>query len=157
VRTPLRLVLSILFALSGLLVVAGCRTASDGLTVDDPYVKAAAAGEMTSVFGRLVNSGPDDLTVVSASSDAAESVELHEMVMADGAMVMREKPDGFVVPAGETVELEPGGLHVMLIGLSGDIEPGAQVTVTLTLSDGTEVELTAQAREMANAQESYHT
>lgn len=136
--------------------MTGCRTSSDGLTVDDPYVKAAAAGDMTAMFGHLVNPGGDDLTVVSASSDAADTVELHEMVMENGAMVMQEKPDGFVVPAGGTVELEPGGLHVMLIGLTRDIEPGAEVTVTLALGNGGEVEVTARAREMANAQESYH-
>lgn len=149
-------VLASLVGLVLLLSVAGCQDASDsGLTVEDAYVKAMPAGEMTAIFATLRNSTSEDITLVSAESAAAESTELHEMVMEDGSMVMRERPEGITVPAGEEVRLEPGGLHVMLIGLTADVEPGAEVTATLNTEDGEQIQITAVARDMANAQESY--
>ncbi|HEX6970379.1 MAG TPA: copper chaperone PCu(A)C [Micromonosporaceae bacterium] len=125
-----------------------------GLTVRDPWVKAADQG-MTAAFAVLVNSGPRDVTVVGAASDVSESVELHEMAMQDGGMVMREKPGGLTVPAGGEYRLEPGGDHLMLMGLDRPVQAGDQITLTLTLSDGTTVEFSAVAKPFTGAQESY--
>ena len=71
-----------------------------GLTVKDPWVKAADKG-MTAAFGTLVNSGTTDVTVVSAAS-AVSPMELHEMAMQDGKMVMRPKEGGLVIKAGSS-------------------------------------------------------
>ncbi len=93
--------------------------------------------------------------MVKAWSDAASTVELHEMVMDGGAMKMRPKDGGFVIPARGTVNLDPGGLHIMLIGLTRDIKAGDTVNAELELSDGTTIPVTAIGRDMANANESY--
>ncbi|MGD7706401.1 copper chaperone PCu(A)C [Microlunatus sp. Y2014] len=139
-----------------MLGAAGCQSQGSGaVTFDDGYVKAMPAGEMTAIFGVISNDTGADVTVVSASSEAAETVELHEMVMQDGQMVMRERAGGFVIPAGESMSLEPGGLHLMLIGLTSEIRAGDQVSATLTLADGSTIEVTATGRDMSNAQESY--
>lgn len=134
--------------------------ASTGATVElqDPYVKAEkATGEMSmsAIFGTLNNASKAEVSLVKATSDAAELVELHEMSMVDGEMKMQPKEGGFVVPAGGTLELKPGGLHIMLIGLKQDIRPGDTVTATLEMSDGSTITTEAIARDMANAQESY--
>lgn len=125
------------------------------LSVTDPWAKAADSG-MTAAFGTLVNHGGTDILITSASSTAAAKVELHEMA-ADGSgqMVMRPKEGGFVVPAGGTLELMPGGLHLMLIGLSGPVKPGDDVPVTLSARDGSTYEFTASARSYSGANESY--
>lgn len=126
------------------------------LTLQDAWVKASAnPGGMTAVFGVLRNTGTTAVTVTSAASPVARSVELHEVAMVDGAMKMRPKAGGFVVPAGGTHELAPGGDHIMLMGLAGPVLPGQSVTVTLTTSTGSAVEVTGIAKQYAGGNEHY--
>ncbi|MEU4236038.1 copper chaperone PCu(A)C [Actinoplanes sp. NPDC026619] len=123
------------------------------LTVKDPWVKAVDSG-MTAAFGTLVNNTAADVTVVSAASPASP-MELHEMAMQDGAMVMRPKEGGFVIKAGGTHELSPGGDHLMLMQPSAPIKPGDELRFTLTLGDGGTVSFSAVAKPFAGAGESY--
>jgi copper(I)-binding protein len=92
--------------------------------------------------------------VVSVASPASPT-ELHEMAMEDGKMVMRPKDGGFVIKAGTTHELAPGGDHLMMMNPSAPIKPGDEVSFTLTLSDGSTVPFTAIAKPFAGAGESY--
>ncbi|BCJ50627.1 hypothetical protein Asp14428_21020 [Actinoplanes sp. NBRC 14428] len=124
------------------------------LTVRDPWVKAGRAGEMTAAFGVLVNDTDADITVAGAQSPASP-LELHEMAMKDGKMVMRPKEGGFVIKARGTHELGPGGDHLMLMKPAEAIEAGDEVAFTLTLADGTTVPFTAIAKPFAGAGESY--
>jgi copper(I)-binding protein len=127
---------------------------TSAFTVKDPWVKAAKAGTMTAAFGTLVNNTGADVTVVSASSPASP-MELHEMAMKDGAMVMRPKEGGFVITAHGTHELSPGGDHLMLMKPVAEIAAGDEVTFTLALADGGTVPFTAVAKPFAGAGESY--
>lgn len=124
------------------------------LTVKDPWVKATAAGTMTAAFGTLVNDTGADITVTGAESPASP-LELHEMTMKDGKMIMRPKDGGFVVKSKGTHELGPGGDHLMLMKPKEAIEPGDEVTFTLKLADGSTVPFTAIAKPFAGAEESY--
>jgi hypothetical protein len=131
--------------------------AADGvaatLTVRDAWVKAADSG-MTAAFAVLVNDADTDVTVVSAVSPVSP-IELHEMTMKDGAMVMRPTADGFTIRARSSHTLEPGGDHLMLMDLSTPIRPGDEIPITLTLADGGTVTFTAVAKPFAGAGESY--
>ncbi|HEX5331252.1 MAG TPA: copper chaperone PCu(A)C [Cellulomonas sp.] len=130
-------------------------TSTATLSVTDPWAKATDSG-MTAAFGTLVNDGDTDIHITSASSTAAAKVELHEMAAdASGQMVMRPKESGFVVPAGGSLELMPGGLHLMLVGLTAPVKPGDDVPVTLSADDGSTYELMASARSYSGANESY--
>lgn len=82
-------------------------------------------------FLSIRNEGTGDDRLVSASSPAVESVEIHEMSMTDGQMQMRALPDGLPIPAGATVDLAPGGLHLMLIGVKAPLAAGQTVPVEL--------------------------
>ncbi|MFW6091794.1 MAG: copper chaperone PCu(A)C [Actinomycetota bacterium] len=124
------------------------------LTVEEAWVKAADEG-MTAAFGVLANTSDADVRVVGAESPAAAAVELHEVAEVDGEQTMREKDGGFEVPAGSEHVLEPGGDHLMLMDLAGPVQPGEGVDVVLTLQDGSTVELTAQAKDFAGADEDY--
>ncbi|CEA09011.1 hypothetical protein BN1051_02374 [Arthrobacter saudimassiliensis] len=125
------------------------------LSVEEAWIKAAEDG-MTGAFGTLVNDGDRDLVVTGASSDAADEVELHEMAADEhGAMVMREVDGGFTVPAGGEYTLEPGGNHLMLMGLTGPVQPGDTVTIELKLEDGSLVDFEAPAKDFAGANENY--
>ncbi len=125
------------------------------LSVDKAWVKAADA-DMTAAFGDLTNSGDTDVTVVSASSPASPDVQLHENVAGvAGGMSMREKEGGFVVPAGKTLELAPGGEHLMLMGLTQPLLAGQEVSLVLTLSDGSTFRFAAPVKDFAGANEHY--
>ena len=130
-------------------------TSADTLTMTDAWVKANESG-MTGAFGLLANSGSADITVVSAETVAASKIELHETVANDaGDMVMQEKPGGFVVPAGGSIELAPGSNHIMLMGLTGPLTAGDETTFTLSLDDGSTLEFSAPVKDYTGANETY--
>jgi copper(I)-binding protein len=123
------------------------------LTVRDPWVKAVDSG-MTAAFGTLVNATDHQVTVVGATSTASP-LELHEMAMQNGKMVMQPKKGGFVIPARGTHELSPGGDHLMLMKPTAAIKAGDEVSFTLTLDDGKTVGFSALAKPFVGANESY--
>jgi copper(I)-binding protein len=164
--------------LAGALVLAslgltGCSTAANeaapsqtsvatqatGLSVTNGWVRVSEysdhVGGMTGVFATITNNTDADVTLIGGACDIADAVQVHEVVMVDGAMKMQEKAGGIVIPAGESVTLEPGGLHVMLMGLKQAVLDGVQVTVTLNF-DGAEAQtLTLPAKTSASGDEPY--
>ncbi|MFD7023362.1 copper chaperone PCu(A)C [Promicromonospora sukumoe] len=134
---------------------AAAAPAADGMALTDGWVKAADSG-MSAAFGGLTNSGPQDVTVVSATTEASSMLELHETVENEtGELIMREIDGGFVVPAGDTLTLEPGGSHIMLMDLADPLEAGEEVTFTLTFSDDSTYEFTAPVKDYSGANENY--
>lgn len=147
--------------LTSAVALAGCspepaqpRVTADAVTVADAWVKAADDG-MTAAFGRLTNSGAHDARIVSATTAAAAMVELHEVVSDGGAMTMRPKDGGFVIPAGGAIDLIPGGDHLMLMEITGALEPGSDVEIAATFEDGSTLPITAQVRDFPGADEHY--
>lgn len=131
---------ALLFALPGL---------ADTVKVNNAWVRVTAPGQQ--VAGAFMDLTADaDMTLVSAASPAAKVVQLHTMAMDNGMMVMRQIKE-VVLAKGKTVSLKPGGMHVMLIDLNGQIKEGSKTPVTLTVrgADGKEqklaVELEARA------------
>ena len=130
-------------------------SASAGLAVSQPWVKAAPSG-MTGGFGVIKNTSDADITVTGASTPAARMVELHETVAGStGAMQMKEKDGGFVIPAGGELTLEPGANHLMLMGLAEPITAGTELTFTLALADGGTLGFSAVAKDFSGANENY--
>ena len=89
----------------------------------------------------LYNPGASAVSIVAAESAAFASVEFHRSVMQDGMMRM-EPVDAIEVPAGGRVELEPGGLHLMLMQPVEPTVPGQSVDLTLKYADGSRHDLT---------------
>ncbi|HTP61845.1 MAG TPA: TonB-dependent receptor [Burkholderiales bacterium] len=117
-----------------LLVSALCLAALPAaaqVTVKDPWVRATVPQQKaTGAFMKLES--PTDARLVSASSPAAGVVELHEMKMEKDVMTMRAVPS-IAIPAGSGVELKPGGYHVMLMNLKGQVKKGDTVLLTLVV------------------------
>lgn len=129
--------------------------AAASVTLSDGWAKAAETG-MTAVFGSLENTGSDDLVVVAVETDAAESAELHEMVDdGSGTMTMREKDGGFPITAGDHLHLEPGGNHIMLLGLTAPLLAGDEVALEISFDDGSALEVTVPVKDFEGANESY--
>lgn len=101
------------------------------LKVEDAWVRGTVAQQKaTGAFMRLT--AERELRLLSARSPVAGVVEIHEMALNDGIMRMRAVP-GLALPAGKTVELKPGGYHVMLLDLKAPVSAGQQVPLTLLL------------------------
>jgi len=136
-----------------LLLCAGASAAESGpadtIYATEPFARAVPPGQPNSaVFMQLSNAGDEDRALVAAASPAAEVVELHTHRMEDGMMKMR-RIERIALPARETVTLQPGGLHVMLIGLTEQLQPGGEIAVTLTFDDDSTLDLTIPVREIA--------
>ena len=108
----------------------GAAAAHAQVTVADAWVRGTVTGQKaTGVFMQLKSA--TDTALVAAASPVAGVVEIHEMKMDAGVMKM-SAIDALAVPAGKTVELKPGGYHVMLMGLVAPLKEGETVPVTLT-------------------------
>jgi copper(I)-binding protein len=92
-------------------------------------------------FLTIENEGPDADRLLSASSPAADVVQIHEMTMEGEVMKMRQLADGLEIPAGQIVVLSPGGFHLMFMGLKQAFVEGETVPVTLVFEKAGTVEI----------------
>ncbi len=141
-------------------LLAGCAGAQ-GVSAQDLWVKSSEmsmAGGMTAVYGTLTNNSSEDVVLVGGSTEIAGVVEVHEMAMIDGEMKMQEIDGGLLIPAGQSVVLEPGGNHLMLMMLTADLVAGQEISVTFDF-DGAE-DLTIDgivAKPAEGGDEEYHS
>lgn len=113
------------------------------LVLEDPWVRATPpAAEVAGGYVTITNTGDTPARLVGGEADFAGRVEIHEMAMAEGVMRMRELTDGLVIPAGESVALEPGGYHVMFMDLGEPLRAGESVTATLDFAEAGRAALT---------------
>lgn len=129
-------------------------TAAESVEVVDGWIKAVDEG-MTAAFGLLENSSDAEVTLVAARSDVSPMIELHEVVMTDGTMVMQQKQGGIVIAAASAHELVPGRDHIMMMGVSEALLPGDEVVITLEFSDGSTLEHSFTVKDFAGADEEY--
>jgi Uncharacterized protein conserved in bacteria len=119
--------------------------------VDNAWVRATVPQQSgTGAFMQLT--AEKDSKLVQAASPIAKHVEIHEMAMDNHVMKMRQI-GSLPLPAGKTVELRPGGYHIMFLELHGQVKEGDEVPVTLTFesADGqrSSLDLNVKARPLA--------
>lgn len=131
------------------LTLAGCGQPSSGKAgAAQPVVVAGALCRPTP-NGRQVTgcyltlTAPTTDTLVSVASPSAALVQIHEMRMESNMMMMRELEGGLPLPAGEAVNLAPGGNHIMLMGVKEPLKTGDTVALTLTFANAAPVEIVA--------------
>lgn len=104
----------------------------DGIEMLDAWARSTADGQtVAGAFMTIRNTGPGADRLLSASSDVAAFVEVHEMKMEGGVMSMAEVAGGLELPAGASLELKPGGYHIMLIELSRPLVQGEEIIIIL--------------------------
>jgi copper(I)-binding protein len=125
-------------------VVASAQQAGD-LVIAAPWSRAAGQGGTGAGFLAISNRGAVADRLLSASSPAARVTEIHAHVRDGDVMRMRPVP-AIDLPPGQTVSLQPGGLHLMLIGLTRPLQAGQSVPVTLVFerAGAVQVELAVQ-------------
>lgn len=103
------------------------------IEIQHPTSKATLPGQpVGGGFFTVVNHGSEADRLVSVTSPVSDDVQLHEMSMENDVMKMRQLPDGIEIPAGGTVELKPGGLHIMFMAIKQPFREGEHVAATLT-------------------------
>ncbi len=104
-------------------------------------------GEISAAYMRIHNRGAVDITLVSAASNAAAQVAFHQTIVEDD-MARMEALDGLRIPAGETIELRPGGIHIMLMDLHNDLVPEGQLALQLSCDNGETYDLDVSVMHM---------
>ncbi len=128
---PASLSLLILSACVG----AGVPQGSPAVIISDAWMRLAPGGEGASVYLRLQSRRDLSDALVGASMPAAEAIEIHSMKVEDGMMRMRHL-DRVELKSGEEILFEPGGYHLMVVGLEPGVEPGTEVELTLEMQSG---------------------
>lgn len=112
------------------------------LMLKAPFARATLPNQpVAGAFLTITNMGEDDDVLISVSTPVAERGEVHEMAMEGDTMKMRQLADGLVIPAGETVELKPGGYHLMFMKLREPLVEGEMVEATLEFKNAGSVTL----------------
>jgi copper(I)-binding protein len=133
-------------AAAGLMFVAFAAQAQQykagDLTIEHVWARPTAGpNKMGAAYLTLKNGGKEADTLQSASSPDADKVELHEHIHDNGVMRMRKVEGGVAIPAGGTVAFQPGGYHIMLMGLKHDLEDGKTMPMTLSFAHAGSVEV----------------
>ena len=120
------------------------------LQITDPYTRttppmaAVAGGFMT-----VTNNGTESDTFLGGRAGFVEAVEIHEMSMADGIMKMRRLENGLQIAPNETVELKPGGYHLMLIKPSEPMKEGDKHKITLSFKQAGDIEVELEVKDIS--------
>lgn len=145
------------FAAAAAFLLVACAAPGAGpsnVSVKDPWARPAAGGggmamggSTSAAYMTLQNSGAAD-KLISASTDAAGVVEIHETKAGSGGMMMMAPlPTGLDVPANGSVELKPGGYHIMLMGVKKDLMPGQTFKLQLKFQSGKTIDLDVPVRD----------
>ncbi|RME85914.1 MAG: copper chaperone PCu(A)C [Caldilineae bacterium] len=131
--------------------VAACAASSPpDIRITEPWARSSpmAAGN-GAVYMVIANEGGTADALVGVASDVSEAVEIHETVMENQVMRMRPVEGQRVeIPARGRVELKPGGLHIMLIGLQQPLEVGSRIQLTLQFEKSGPMTVEAEVRPM---------
>lgn len=102
------------------------------LQMEAPWLRATpGSAKVGAGYLRITNAGSEADRLVGASMPLAARGEVHEMMMQNGVMHMAALAQGLPIPPGKTVELKPGGFHLMFLDLKGSLKEGQHVDVTL--------------------------
>ena len=137
---------------------SGAALAADAVSVSNPWLRASVPGQ--SVAGAYMDiTAKARAALIAVESPVAGKAELHTMTMEGGVMKMRPL-EKLELPANKTVNLKPGGYHVMLIDIKRELKAGERVPLTLTLQDQkgakSTLHLDAEVRAAAAAGHMHH-
>lgn len=150
--------------LAAFFITAGAGTgpsdvlaAEDGkIMVKDAWARARPeSAKVGGAFIMIMNKGTEPDRLMAVMSPVAKRTEIHETKMKDGVMSMAPVEE-IVIEPGEMVTLEPGGLHVMLMGLTGGLTEGEEFPMTFEFEHAGKIDILVQIKD-AGAKSSGHT
>lgn len=127
------------------------------LVVTSPWTRATPGGaKIAGGYLKITNNGKTDDRLVKATASISDRVEVHEMSMNDGVMKMRALPEGLTIRPGETVELKPGGFHMMFMDIKQPLKQGDTMKATLTFEKAGSVEVSFNVGSIGASSEPAH-
>ncbi|WDI31658.1 copper chaperone PCu(A)C [Hyphococcus flavus] len=128
---------------------------SDSITVSEAWARPGQ--NMSAAYLRICNGADSPDKLVSASFNGADAVELHTTTLdEEGVARMAPMTDGLELPTGSEVVMEPGGAHIMFIGLTSAIEEGDEPVLSLKFENAPPVEIALEVRQSDSASHSSH-
>lgn len=128
-----------IMVLAGLFTLVACgasESTDEPITVENVRANMTLPTDTGSFWMVITNNSDTDDALLGATVDGCGVIELHDMMMENDIMVMRPVADGQIpLPAGQTVELKPGGLHVMCLQKAAPLELGTKVTIELEFAN----------------------
>lgn len=112
----------------------------------DDMDMGAASETITAAYMTITNHADEDDVLTGVTCPAAREVQIHETTLNGDVMQMRPLADGLTIPADSSVTLEPGGIHMMLMGIDAVFEPGQTVELVLSFASGKELTVNAEVR-----------
>jgi hypothetical protein len=140
--------------LVGTLILTACGSPGD-IEVRQPWARAAMQGENSAVYFELQNHSELADEIIGASSDVAEAVELHLSSMDENGAMTMTKQDSVPLAVDAEIQFAPGGLHVMLIGLTRDLKAGDHFQLTLRFQNHADLLLEVIVQEMEGMNDSH--
>jgi len=134
-----------LFAVLMMLAACSAWAQSPALVVRDAWTRQTPGSDVAAVYLTLQNPTKQPVTVVGIESSAASHAMIHESKTEGGISKMRAH-EQLVIAPGETVKFEPGGLHVMLHGLTQPLAVGQSLPLVLQLADGAKISVAVVVR-----------
>jgi copper(I)-binding protein len=145
---PRRLALAALFAVLAIPALA-LDYKQGAIEIRQPWTRATPpTAESGGGFLVLTNTGTTPDRLIAVKSLAADKAEIHEMKMEGNVMRMRELEKGIEIPPGATVELKPGGFHIMFMGLKAPFAKDAKVPLTLVFEKAGSIDVELQVAAM---------
>ncbi len=143
-----------LFLLPLFLFACSGGGSSEQITVQDAMANLMLPTDTGAVYMQIVNGSNEDDALLSAEAPGCGVMELHEMTMDNGVMKMRPvEGDRIEIPAGETVTLKQGGLHIMCLGKSGSYTEGEMIEVALEFENAGTMVVEAEIFDITNQSE----
>jgi periplasmic copper chaperone A len=124
------------------------RAQAAALSAQDAWIRAIPGSDVAAAYLTLHNGGTRPISIVGVRSPRAHEAMIHETSLVNGQSRMRPH-ERVALAAGETLRLTPGGLHIMLHGLTPPLSPGEEVPIELLLEGGGSVAVTARVRALA--------
>ncbi len=143
----LRRSISALAAFAIVFTVAACGTAGGSLSTSAAWARPGATGADTAAYLVITNAGGAADTLVSASSPGATSVGLHETIPDASGMMGMQPVVGIEIPPGGSVTLQPGGKHLMVMGLTKALAVGDSLDLELKFKNAGTVKVKAEVKQ----------
>lgn len=138
-----KLVLATLFMMA---LVSACGSSGE-LSIRDAWARPALTGENGAAYFVIENGTTGDDALLSVSSEIAAATEVHMSMADDNGVMSMQMQESVPVLAGDKVEFKPGGLHVMLVGLTQDLKVGDTIVLTLRFKEAQSITIEVPVEE----------
>ncbi|NMB81038.1 MAG: copper chaperone PCu(A)C [Ignavibacteria bacterium] len=140
--------LCFLLVISSVIAAQQNKTQATKIEVKDAWIRTSAEGSNSALFFEVVNNSDYPDTLLSAESNLAEVVEVHETFKRENDMMGMRKVNFVVIPPKSTVKFKPRDLHVMLIKLKKDLRQNEKGDATLLFKIAGKIKVNAIVRDM---------